>query len=427
MNRVASNAARAVILAALPVAACTSAPQPEPVGRTSAPIISTSSPVQTPPSPGSIPPLARQHGLLAEGAFNRTGPFVAHQGVFTDGTDLPHAPAFTTTTIDPTQTLSCPGGDARCQWVGDATSDPFAEAMPAFGARLGQALGDAASFFPQLDDTTLNNILSVLSDFGFQPNPNPPSPQGVFLGYDAEFARWEHSETHAVTGVGFTYDDPSAMAEHRQRGARLYCAAREAQNHHQSTSTKSMGKQSAFSLTLFGQTIRLSHRRADGRPRRPRPVRRPASPLPGRDRLPADARARRWRAGLHGAVPLRHADHAHQPASVARGGPLPGGDGERRQRGADRGAARDRFLSAEPRVPHGDAHRRPPDRERQRRHVGQFPHRRDRPRPALARVRAEHGHRRPGGFGRGHVRRDAAEPRPRQPPARRLLRPTRDR
>jgi hypothetical protein len=93
-------------------------------------------------------------------------------------------------------------------------------------------------------------------------------PTASFLGYRPLRARWLRSQWRGSELIPFlpeahyVYPDYSAFQDIRQRGARLYCAARRGQRLQdealsQGFSATSLGRRSAFSFNLLGQTIDL--------------------------------------------------------------------------------------------------------------------------------------------------------------------------
>jgi hypothetical protein len=189
------------------------------------------------PSVSSLPPLGL-HGKTFDAPPSLNAPFLIHEGVFSDGVDL-----------------GAPPTSGQAAWVGTATGTAHASA-PDFGTVLGQALGHATGVeLPKLDTSVLDTLTDFLGLLDVSTTTSGPDTR--FLGFTPERARWLASRTFFVNLSQLTvpYADPLHMANLRQRGARLYCAAREAQNAHQSGATKSMGKQVAFSVDLFGEQV----------------------------------------------------------------------------------------------------------------------------------------------------------------------------
>ena len=204
--------------------------------------------------PSPIPPLPGKNagmvdGVIVNAPFWMADPRSVHEGVFSDGLDL----------SDPPQLghadATCPGPDPSCGWVNVNTGVAHASS-PDFGIVLQQAIDDAKGReLPQLDGGFLTegfDILKTLASYGDNVTQiDAPTTTKRFLGYTPEYSRWVQQTQNRLT---LTYPDPLLMSNLRERGARLYCAARVAQNK-QTSATKSMGKLTAFSFNLFGQNI----------------------------------------------------------------------------------------------------------------------------------------------------------------------------
>jgi hypothetical protein len=199
--------------------------------------------------PAPIPPLPGKNagtvdGVILNAPFWMTDPRSVHEGVFSDGLDLSESP----------QLAICTGSDPSCGWVTGNTG--VHASSPDFGMVLQQAIDDATSReLPKLDGGFLTEGFDILKTLASYSNDTTqigsPVTTQRFLGYQPEYGRWLQKTENRLT---FTYPDPPLMANLRERGARLYCAARTAQNQ-QSSTTKSMGKLTPFSFTLFGQNI----------------------------------------------------------------------------------------------------------------------------------------------------------------------------
>jgi hypothetical protein len=82
--------------------------------------------------------------------------------------------------------------------------------------------------------------------------------QSRFYGYEPMHARWLKSQyapgsSSWVPEVNYQYDEPREMEDIRERGARLYCSAREAIA--RQGSKKTMGRLSAFHVYIAGHRI----------------------------------------------------------------------------------------------------------------------------------------------------------------------------
>ena len=212
------------------------------------PAINTSIPALPGKNNGAV------HGAIAGASPIATDSHSVHEGLFSDGIDLADSP------VPGDAAASCPGNDKSCGWI-NTNIVPHASS-PNFANVLNQALSDAKELeLPKLDGRAFTGILDGLKtlqnnglDFGI--TIGTPVVTKRFLGYAPEFGRWLNQESYRA--FGFTgsigYADPAVMNNLRERGARLYCAARTAQ-FQQNRGTKSMGKFTPFSIDLFGSKI----------------------------------------------------------------------------------------------------------------------------------------------------------------------------
>jgi hypothetical protein len=201
-------------------------------------LVDTAAPNVEPAIPAPIPSLGL-HGKTFDAPLAWDAPFVVHEGTFSDGLDLSAPPHHVATT-----------------WIDDAALVPHASA-PGFSAVLGQALDDGTGplGLEKLEPGAMETAIDVLGLLGG--STEFTGPEALFLGYAPARARWLAARSFPANlrQATVVYDDPLAMANLRERGARLYCAAREAQNVHQSAATKAMGRQVGFSATLFGEQV----------------------------------------------------------------------------------------------------------------------------------------------------------------------------
>ncbi|HKM86380.1 MAG TPA: hypothetical protein VJW96_09245 [Terriglobales bacterium] len=247
-------------------------------------IVNTSKPVQEGAIVGNIPPLNVQGATFPAKQF-KIDPTTIHEGSFTNGLDLLGPWWLIPNQTDATR--GCGAGAQSFPMDGTINEVPFLQhvcstshtcfttpgsATPALSADLANAIQDANAELKDLNADILvgpNGALTVLQDLGAltestkrEPrfvafSNNNPSGNANFL---PEFGRWLRAFSPFVGvvppfGGGTTkFADPIVMANLRERGARLYCAAREAQKM-QTPSTKSMGKLVPFSINLFGQEI----------------------------------------------------------------------------------------------------------------------------------------------------------------------------
>ncbi|HRI63173.1 MAG TPA: hypothetical protein PK156_03020 [Polyangium sp.] len=216
----------AIVAAILVAASCLSACNADPVYETC----------------GAIPSL-EVHGVK-EIVDDCTGPACIREGSFSNGADL----------LGPVIPATVPFG--QLSWITNATSIPYASA-PGFDTVLDQAVTETES--TRLLALDAGYMANRFIDFGgvtFSVELPPHS----FYEYPMQFGRWISSEWKIPNGGGpvqqVSYLDPSAMADLRSRDIREYCVARQAM-FHQNASTTSMGAQTGFSFSLFGNPIEV--------------------------------------------------------------------------------------------------------------------------------------------------------------------------
>jgi hypothetical protein len=284
--------------------------------------------------PSPIPPLPGKNagtvdGVIINAPFWMADPRSVHEGVFSDGLDLSEPPQLGHADA------TCPGSDPSCGWV-NVNSGVAHASSPDFGIVLQQAIDDAKGReLPQLDGGFLTegfDILKTLASYGDDVTQiASPTTTKRFLGYTPEYSRWVQQTQNRLM---FTYPDPLLMSNLRERGARLYCAARVAQNK-QTSATKSMGKLTAFSFNLFGQNIDFLTVEPtlvlDGAT-----LSRRSTPLSHRlDTGLLQGLAQRWGAGVYDTFPARHPDYTAQLAASPAGDSRSGGHSDGRERGAN--------------------------------------------------------------------------------------------
>ncbi|HYW41000.1 MAG TPA: hypothetical protein VE957_23050 [Terriglobales bacterium] len=247
-------------------------------------IVKTDKPVQEGEIVGNIPSLNVQGTTFPAKQF-KIDPTTIHEGSFTNGLDL-LGPWW----LIPNQTDATSGCGAGAQSFpidGTINEIPFLQhvcstshtcfttrgsATPALSADLKNAIDDANAELTNLNADILvgpNGALTLLQDLGALTESTKREPRFVVFSNNdpggnanflPEFGRWLRAFSPfggvvPIFGGGTTtFADPIVMANLRERGARLYCAAREAQKM-QTPSTKSMGKLVPFSINLFGQEI----------------------------------------------------------------------------------------------------------------------------------------------------------------------------
>ncbi|MBV8757102.1 MAG: hypothetical protein JO257_07505, partial [Deltaproteobacteria bacterium] len=134
------------------------------------------------------------------------------------------------------------------------------ESAPAFTSELATAEADANANI-SADDSQLASIESFLSALPISLHvSHTTSP--YFFGWPAVQARWLRAAYAVInTSTGLmanqSYADPTFGAEIRDRGARLFCAARAAAFNQAATHQASMGRQAALTVSIFGQDIQL--------------------------------------------------------------------------------------------------------------------------------------------------------------------------
>lgn len=173
-------------------------------------------------------------------------PSAVHNLVFSNGAD---------TVAEPVDYVATGGNYASV-----ASGDSY-QSTPAFTTYLTSALSQtSADLISKIDQEKLKLLRDIFGKFGVTLTLN--EIQSRLLGYTPIRARWARSQYASVppmeSGIykRFDYPDPTAVAELRERGARLYCAARTAVReqaaHPESTL---LGEQIGLPLTILGQKI----------------------------------------------------------------------------------------------------------------------------------------------------------------------------
>jgi len=198
-------------------------------------------------SPYSYLPDLGTSGFGAAGAPTATDASSIHEPTFSNGVTSKAAPL-----ADRTAWHTIAAGGPGGSWT------QF-ESAPTFASDLGAAESDADAVMAA-DDSQLADIKSFLDLLPLAIHTDTSTSQS-FVGWAAEQARWLRSAYVVTSSTGAmtneVYTDPSFGNEIRDRGARLYCAARAAAFNQASTGQASMGQQAAASFTLFGQKIQL--------------------------------------------------------------------------------------------------------------------------------------------------------------------------
>jgi hypothetical protein len=231
---------RSFVLTLALVGGCSAAP---PSGEATGAIVSPVHPYVEADVAGTLGAVG--NGTAYAAPVNDTTAAAVHEGSFTDGSNLanPNNPA---SVVDP---------GMRGSWISSVTSAAHT-VSPNFATVLGQALDDGFNReLPKLDTGILGTVFSLFSDLGAQVDTFTFQH---FFGYQPEYARWLGAffQRRGVTTTSFTYSAPSLMASQRQRAARTYCAARQAQvAQSQAANGRSLGRQVGFTLNLFGSPI----------------------------------------------------------------------------------------------------------------------------------------------------------------------------
>ncbi|MEO8700085.1 MAG: hypothetical protein ABI867_08580 [Kofleriaceae bacterium] len=198
--------------------------------------------------PSAYPALAA-HGRLQEAPFWERDPTASHQARFTDGVNLAAAPL-----VDPVSTTG-----KRTAWVEALRTVPNARFLqaPAFATHLSEALTDANTKLEDISSDSLDDAANLLRAIGFTATMRDREQH--FSAWTPPRARWLDSQWQvtrhpapAYPETHYLYPTPSGLAATPQRGARLYCAAREMARNQTSGS---LGEQVLLPLSILGQPI----------------------------------------------------------------------------------------------------------------------------------------------------------------------------
>jgi len=222
--------------------------------------VAAQDPFVTGPIDGLIPPIDATGFIPATPAF-LVSPFVAHEGRFTWGLDLPTQPnnIFVTTNEATWRVLF----DPASALLEHTASPQFSNYMDAMVA---EAHSHQSEF--KTAGNTLDDALQAFADIlGPSLSLTIDPPSASFFGYRPLRARWlrsqwKGSELIPLPEKQYVYPDFFAFQDARQRGARLYCAARrghleQVQAVQQGLDATSLGQRAAYSFSLFGQQIDL--------------------------------------------------------------------------------------------------------------------------------------------------------------------------
>lgn len=194
-------------------------------------------------SPWSIVPDLGVRGGTPSAADTATDAWSIHDATFSNGRDS-----------------NAPGAASATAWYPLAAGVDWAafESSPAFTTDLTAAVTAAGPNLGHLTDLT--GLVDALNSFPLPVHTTPVSVDDGFHGWAPVQARWLRSQYAVTSSTGAmtrqTYADPALGGEIRERGARLYCAARHAQFEQAARpSSLTMGRQVALALSVLGHEI----------------------------------------------------------------------------------------------------------------------------------------------------------------------------
>jgi hypothetical protein len=229
------------------------------------PLVVGSEPPPTDPSNEPKMPSLGVGGVFPQPPKSLTSPFVVHEGSFTWGPDLA------------AQTVSSGDqGADECAWKklfgptcdSSPSAAPKYTAAPAFTGYVDGMLARAHDRQAQLEGGAIGGAFDafekIKSFLGEQDSLLDVGDRvDRFLGFHPVRARWLRSQWSGGGGTPlfkpetkYFYPDFFAFGDIRQRGARLYCAARRAR-FAQGDSVPSLGERTAYSFGLLGRKIDL--------------------------------------------------------------------------------------------------------------------------------------------------------------------------
>ena len=197
----------------------------EATGAAESPIVNTGSPVAGPAVTTPIPSLG------VSGTWPDSTSI--HAGQYTDGADL----------------VAGPGSDSAA-WKTAATQ-PYT-ATPAFSGYLDAALGAVQTDQGTIDSGDIDAAYNAFKSVGATVTHTGSAKR--LSTYAPVRGRWLKSQVDPTTLVSTNYADPTVMSELRERGARAYCSAREAERR-QSTQPFKMGEVTGFGVDVLGKNI----------------------------------------------------------------------------------------------------------------------------------------------------------------------------
>ncbi|HEY5947202.1 MAG TPA: hypothetical protein VIV40_16980 [Kofleriaceae bacterium] len=243
------------ILAALAVVASVGCQGDDPdVSKVTSDIVNPTTPYVG-PAVNSITayPALGVHGRVVEGPYNSTSKDAPHLAGFSDGVDLEASPVVLE---------SSTAGD-RAGWADTlgARSDAAYVQPPATVPRVKEALDSASARMASLSTAALSDAAEVFRLIPGFTEPVISDRDDVFAAWLPPRARWLDSQwafaprtifTPPQPATHFMYPTPSAFALLPERGARLYCAAREMAFHQE---RGSLGEKVLLPISILGQDI----------------------------------------------------------------------------------------------------------------------------------------------------------------------------
>jgi len=227
-------------------ASCADPPSPEPAASAGQPLIVRATPYRHDTDLPVIHDLGVR-GFMVEPPATQLDASVIHEATFSNGRDS-----------------ITPGATSAAAWYPQACGLDFpeTESAPAFQPDLAAAIATAGPTLDQLSDDKLTDLANLLEFFDLPIHIDHPHPEDAFYGWQPVQARWLRSQYVPTSTTGAmtsqSYADPQLAGEIRERGARLYCAAREAQRQQAARpASASMGRQVALALSVFGHEIDL--------------------------------------------------------------------------------------------------------------------------------------------------------------------------
>jgi hypothetical protein len=199
----------------------------------------------------AYPPLLA-HGRVTEGSYAVTSPFVPHEARFTSGEDLAAGPVVDSS--DPFGTA-----DAWADTLGAAGANAHLH-PPMLKARVQSALASAKLHMNDLSAEVLEDVAKIFELIpGF--TPAEYDSEIAFAAWQPPRARWLDSQWAFLPRTIFSppaperhllYPTPAAFGLVPERGARLYCAARELARQQVQGS---LGEKVLLPITILGQDI----------------------------------------------------------------------------------------------------------------------------------------------------------------------------